>query len=225
MAINIFANAEAEGPKPASDIVGRFRSGRQLQGRPMSLSTWRVTSGDPDVLAFLAATYGAVEGPQEWETKTEERLEVILKADSIPIILSGPHAVRSEMVLWGRKGKVRSCDGLVQQGEGAQGKPCECPHAMEDKIEGAKAGTACEPSISYLFHLAEAPDLGRFRFQTGSWSVARAVSDTEVALASIEGPALGRLYLEQRTRKSDSVAYTVSVLDIEGPAPAEDGVS
>lgn len=227
MAINIFANAEKQTPKGSTDIVGRFRSGRQLQGRPMSLSTWRVTSGDPDVLAAVAARYGAVEGPQEWETKTEERLEVITEADSVDIIISRPEHVRSEMVLWGRKGKVRSCDGLVQNGEGAQGKPCECPHALDDKIEGAKAGTACEPSISYLFTLADLPELGRFRFQTGSWSVARAVADTEAALVDIFEDnedavgALATLHLEQRTRK-DGVSYTVSVLDVTGPAPADD---
>lgn len=219
MAINIFQNAEpAEGAK-SQDIVGRFRSGRQLQNRPVSLSTWRVTTADPDVADAIAQTFGAIEGPQRWETQTDEVFEVITEVSEVAVILDGAKAVRSEMVLWGRKGKIRSCDGLTQTGDNAKGEPCVCPSDLEARIEGAKNGTACEPSVSYLFRLAELPDLGRFRFQTGSWTVARLVTAVEAALADIDGPAIAVLSLETRERKNGQT-YTISVLnDIK---PVED---
>jgi hypothetical protein len=216
MAINIFANAEKPTEPRSTDIVGRFRAGRQLQGRPMSLTTWRITTGDPDVAAAVAERFGAIEGPQEWETKTDERLEVITEATSINVIIANPKHITSEMVLWGRKGKVRQCDGVKQ----ASGDSCVCPSDFGERIKGANDGTACEPSISYLFSLADAPELGRFRFQTGSWTVARQVAEVETALAAIDGPAVGTLTLEQRTRKDSGSTYTIAILNITGPQEA-----
>ena len=46
-----------------SDIVGRVRSGAQIQGRPVALQEWRFTTGDPDVAAAVAEKYGGT--PQE----------------------------------------------------------------------------------------------------------------------------------------------------------------
>jgi hypothetical protein len=218
MPINIFANAEKPSAPSSTDIVGRFRAGRQLQGRPMSLTTWRITTGDPEVAAAVAERFGAVEGPQEWETKTDERLEVITEATSVSVIIANPRHVTSEMVLWGRKGKLRQCDGVKQ----ANGESCVCPSDYGERIKGAQEGTACEPSISYLFSLADAPELGRFRFQTGSWTVARQVAEVEAALADIDGPATGTLTLEQRTRKDAGTTYTIALLKITGPADTEE---
>lgn len=208
MAINIFANAE-KAIKPKSEIVGRFRAGRQLQGRPMSLDTWRVTTGDPEVAQAIADTFGAKEGPQKWDTKSDEVFEVITEVDEVNIIIPSEKCISSEMVLWGRKGKVRSCDGVTM----ADGSPCVCPSDFSERIEAAKNGTACEPSIGYLFKLADLPDIGSFRFQTGSWTVARYVSDYEEQLASIGGPAVATLALESRTRKATGTSYTIAVIN------------
>jgi hypothetical protein len=73
-----------------------------------------------------------------------------------------------------------------------------------------------------LFSLADLPELGRFRFQTGSWTVARQVGLVEQALADIDGPAAATLKLEQRTRKDAGTTYTIAVLDITGPALTEE---
>lgn len=219
MPINIFANAESTEAPPSSDIVGRFRAGRQLQGRPMSLQTWRITTGDPAVASEVAELLGAVEGPQEWDTKTDERLEVITEASSVDVIFDNAKAIRSEMVLWGRKGKLRSCDGITQAAkDGQPSKPCECPSSVSDKMQAAKDGTGCEPSISYLFRLADAPELGRFRFQTGSWTVARLAGEQESKLEDIDGPATATLELQQRTRKDTGTTYTVAILSNIRPA-------
>ena len=93
----------------ASDIVGRVRSGAQIQGRPVALQEWRFTTGDPEVAQAVADKYGG--SPQEWVTTTEESLEVMSTAGSLPVILT---AIQSEFVLWGRGSTpIRSCDGSV----------------------------------------------------------------------------------------------------------------
>jgi hypothetical protein len=219
MPINIFANAEKPSAPTSTDIVGRFRAGRQLQGRPMSLTTWRITTGDPEVAKAVADEFGAIEGPQEWETKTEERLEVITLTNSVDVIFHRPEHVSSEMVLWGRKKKLRSCDGVVQ----ADGSPCACPSDFSERVARAGDGSACEPSVSFLFSLAALPDLGRFRFQTGSWTVARQIGQVEAALVGIGGPAKATLRLERRTRKDAGTTYTVAVVD--GIVPVEEALS
>ena len=208
MAINIFATSEAPASQASSDIVGRFRAGRQLQGRPVSLDSFRVTTSDPAVADAVGEVLGVKEGPQKWDTKTDEVFEVITEADSVDIILRGESAIRSEMVLWGRKGKVRSCDGVTQ----SDGKACECPSEYGERIEAANAGTACEPSISLLFSLADAPDLGRFRFQSGSWTLANMVSGWEEALSDANFHATATLSLEERTRKSSGTSYRIAVV-------------
>lgn len=218
MPINIFANAEAPSRSSNSDIVGRFRAGRQLQGRPMSLDTFRITTSDPDVADQAAELLGAVEGPQEWDTKTDEVFEVITEAESVDIILQGEYAISSEMVLWGRKGKVRQCDGATQ----VNGKPCECPQEYGERIEAAKEGTGCEPSISLLFSLADAPDLGRFRFQSGSWTLANMVAEWEEAFAATGHSATATLTLQERTRKATGTTYRIAVLSNIQPLESEE---
>ena len=104
----------------ASDIVGRVRSGAQIQGRPVALQEWRFTTGDPDVAQAVADKYGG--SPQDWTTTTEESLEVMSTVGSLPVILT---AIQSEFVLWVRNSVSRSCDGSVQKDDACTG--CVCP--------------------------------------------------------------------------------------------------
>src|SRR5690606_39483525 len=54
----------------SGDVVGRFRSGYQVDNRPQSLGAWRVTTGDPEVAARVHELFGG-DSPQEW--RSEER--------------------------------------------------------------------------------------------------------------------------------------------------------
>jgi len=125
MALKIFDVDPGAAPKKGSDdLVGRFRSGALVQGRPMALSDWRFTTGDPDVANVVAAAMGG--SPAEWETPTEENLEVYTTSTSFDILLDGPGAVRTGMVLWGRNAMIRSCDGVTQK----DGSACACPQKV-----------------------------------------------------------------------------------------------
>ncbi|GAA2843961.1 hypothetical protein Acy02nite_68600 [Actinoplanes cyaneus] len=222
MGLRIFETDPDAAPKPrqrfADDLVGRFRSGYQINGRPASLQKWRVTSGDPEVATAISDLLRG-EKPQEWQTQGEDNLEVFTAAEKVKVIIEGPSALRSEMVLWGRAGAIRRCDGVEQTADDAKGRPCECPAGYTDRKEAAKKGTGCQPNVTLFFRLAEDPDMGRFKFTSGSWSLVRDLADVELKLAAIDGPALAWLKLEVVEYDSGGTrrSFTKPVIDVIGP--------
>lgn len=218
MALRLWDNDPDSAPKPrqTEDVVGRFRSGHQINGRPLALSTWRVTTGDPDVADEVHSMLGG-DAPAKWEARGEDDIEVFTAAETVDIIVASPKAVRSEMVLWGRTNKaIRRCDG-VRQGEPNDGASCACPHAFADRKAAAQEGTGCQPSITIWFKLADAPELGVFKFQTGSWSMVKEIGEAEAKLAEIDGPARAKLTLElveYTTKQGRAVSYTKPVLKV-----------
>ena len=219
MGIRIFDNDPDARPKQrfSDDVVGRFRSGTLLNNRPMALDEWRVTSGDPEVARAVQAMLGG-EDPEEWETQSEEKWEVFTEAKSLAIVLDGPASLKTGMALWGRNGLIHSCDGEVT----TDGTPCPMAgKSVKERKEAAKAGFGCEPSIQVYFRLAEDPDLGKFKFFSGSWTMAAVIDQAEDALAALDGPALATLSLEVvefDTKAGRHVRYTKPVLKVRGPA-------
>ena len=211
---SVFDNAPTFG---AADVVGRFRSGAQIQNRPVALSEWRVTTGDPVVAKAVAELFGGE--PKEWETKTEESLEVLTTANSIEVKLEG---LTSEMVLWGRGSTpIRVCNGSTMKGDGD--KPCECPADLKDRKDGAKNGSACQPNVRATFRLVDNEDLGLWRFNSSSWGLAAQVNDLEGELADAGGASLATLSLELvefTTKAGRDVKYTKPVVKIHAPAIA-----
>ena len=202
----------------ASDIVGRVRSGAQIQGRPVALQEWRFTTGDPKVAQAVADKYGGE--PKPWETTTEESLEVMTTAGSLDVVLT---QIQSEFVLWGRNSSspIRACDGSVQKDDKCSG--CVCPSDVREHKEAARAGTACQPSVRATFRLADMPDLGLWRFNSASWQLAGSVNDAEDALAAAGGEAEGVLRLElveYTTKTGRNVSYTKPIIEVGAAVPA-----
>ena len=201
----------------ASDIVGRVRAGAQINGRPGALQEWRFTTGDPEVAQAVADKYGG--NPQEWVTTTEESLEVMTTASSLPVILT---AIQSEFVLWGRGSTpIRSCDGSVQKDN--LKTSCVCPSDVRDHKEQARAGSACQPSVRATFRLADMPDLGLWRFNSASWQLAGEVNAAEESLAAAGGEAEGVLRLElveYTTKTGRNVSYTKPIIEVGAAVPA-----
>ena len=201
----------------ASDIVGRVRSGAQVQGRPVALQEWRFTTGDPDVAAAVAEKYGGT--PGKWDTTTEETLEVMSTAGSLPVVLT---SIQSEFVLWGRGNTpIRSCDGATQKDDACSA--CVCPSDLKEHKEAARAGSACQPSVRVTFRLSDLPDLGLWRFNSASWQLAGAVNAAEEALSAAGGEAEGLLRLElveYTTKTGRNVSYTKPVIEVGAAVPA-----
>jgi hypothetical protein len=206
-----------------SDIVGRFRSGTQVNSRPLALDEWRVTTGDPEVADAIIAHFGSknTDGAQTWATENEDNLEVFTTSTSVDVILDGPSAVQTAMALWGRNGLIHKCDGETITSGDQSGQPCpQAGKTVAERMDAAKAGYGCAPSIQVYFRLAAEADLGRFSFSSGSWIVAGEIDGAAKALAAIDGPTLGTLALEvvdYHTAAGRHVRYTKPVLTITGP--------
>jgi hypothetical protein len=238
LALRIFGNDPSTEQKPrqrfADDIVGRFRSGYQLNGRPAALTDWRVTTGDPEVAAAIFDLLGG-DAPQEWEAKGEDNLEVFSASPSVEIILEGTKAIRQQMILWGRNGKpIQAGDGeTLTYPDDQKGQPDpDAQLTFAERKQKARDGIGAEPQIEIYFRLADNPDLGIFKFQTGSWSMASdlAYADVEGDLAdyasdSETGRVAATLSLEEVSftakngpRAGQVVQYTKPVLKIKGAA-------
>lgn len=181
MSLKIFGEngPNKSGGKFSDDIVGRFRSGHQVAGRggrlqPVALSEWRVTTGDPDVAEKMVALLDAENGVEEWEASGEDNLEVFGSKAAVRIVLERASALRQAMILWGRNGKmIYKSDGeTILYPEDRKGDPDpQAGQSLAERKAAAKEGTGAEPQVEVYFRLADDPDLGIFKFQSGSWSL------------------------------------------------------
>lgn len=234
MALKIFGGEDGAPQKKqsfADDIVGRFRSGYVENNRPNALTTWRVTTGDPAVADKVSDMLGG-DAPQNWDAHGEDNIEVFGKEKSVEIILEGSKALRQAMVLYSRKGIVYVSDGeTITYPDDRKGEAD--PQAGEDlptRKAKAKEGTGSEPKIEVYFRLAADPDMGIFKFQTGSWSFVSDIAFHDIEgkiedAAAANGKVAATLTLEEVSftakngpRAGQLVTYTKPVLFIKGAA-------
>ncbi|MFE3591961.1 hypothetical protein ACFXOY_31160 [Streptomyces niveus] len=199
MALTIFDTDPDAKPKPrqdfSDDTVGRFHSGRQIDGQPESLNEWRITTGDPVVASSVAQLFGGE--PIETDSTSENFIDVFTDKDSILVILDGPKAIYADMKLWNNKKLVHHCDGTVYLSpDERKGQPCYCPELFAERKQAARDYVGPSPSIAITFRLADDPELGEFKFQSGSWTLASVLHEYENDLAAVKGPALAELSLE-----------------------------
>ncbi|MFB7675609.1 hypothetical protein ACFC26_29795 [Kitasatospora purpeofusca] len=221
MALRIFETDPDALPKGnlfADDTVGRFHSGRQDEnGVPVALSKWRITTGDPEVAAAVAQLFGGTPVADD-ESTAENNIEILTDKSKILAILDGPESITSDMKLWNSGNLVHHCDGVeFLSPDDLVGRPCHCPKLMEERKAAAKRKMGPAPSISVLFKLADDPELGAFRFQTGSWKMAEVLHEYDNALTRVGGPALVELSLElveYTTKKGREVSYFKPVVKV-----------
>ncbi|GAA2230417.1 hypothetical protein N1031_07045 [Herbiconiux moechotypicola] len=230
MALRVFGTDPETQPKPrqsfADDVVGRFRSGHTLNRKPVSLNEWRVTTGDPDVAAAIYDLLGG-DQPQTWESGGEDNLEVFTASKSVEIIIEGTKALRQRMVWWSSTGK------LIQSGDGEtldDGTPDpDAALTFQERKKKGQDGLGPVPQIELFFRLKELPDVGIFKFQTGSWSLAydlaaEGIEDRLTDLAANGVKVAATLTLEEVSfvakngaMAGKTVRYTKPVFEIKGP--------
>jgi len=206
------------------DVVGRVRSGKSVNGRPVSLSTWRITTGDPEVANAVANAFGGE--VSEWETTKEDNLEVITETDTLPVVISSPEAISARLVLWGMGGtRIHECDGVAFLDEDRRGQPCGCPELLAERKAAAKAGRGPKPDVQVRFRLSDDPELGEFRFHSASWDFLSYLHLYQEELEAVGGPARCDLVLENVTFVPKSgpmagrqVSYRRPVLRVLGAA-------
>lgn len=200
--------------------IGRFRSGYHRDGVPTALDDWRVTTGDPEVADKIFEIFGG-EAPQPWETTQEDNLEVFTASPEVDIIIANSKALRQRMVLWSRQGKlVIDSDGETYA-DGTPDPDAELTFA-ERKKKG-QDGLGPAPQIEVYFRLAEEPDLGVFKYQTGSWSMLNdlARDGSPAKLEAVGQPALARLRIDHIVfeakngpRAGETISYRKPVLTL-----------
>lgn len=193
------------------DIVGNLRSGLQIDGKPVALQEWRVTTGDPEVAQVISDLYGGK--VENWETKSEQNLQVLTEAASIHVQLL---TIQSNFALWGRANTpIRVCDGMNQRDDSSS--PCVCPSDIKEHKEAARAGTACQPNIRATLRLTDNPDLGIFRYSSGSWQLAKEIGAIEIEVNESDEPreaTLGLELVEWTTKTGQNRAFTKPVIKL-----------
>ncbi|MFE6493387.1 hypothetical protein [Streptomyces sp. NPDC057748] len=206
----------------STDYVGRFRSGRLVGKAPEALNDWRITTGDPVVADKIAQLFGGA--PEEWETDKEDNLEVLTDSASVEIIIESSDAVDASMKLFGMSGLVHHCDGVkFLSPDEDKGEPCGCPAAFQDRKDKARTGRGPKPSVDVTFKLADAPELGLFRFNSGSWELVKVLHNV---IADID-KAGGREYADDDTVtvKGGAVRATLSIENVSYTTKAGRDVS
>lgn len=210
----------SSGQSFADDVVGRFRSGYQIAGRPQALTDWRITTGDPAVAEAIRSEMGGDE-PQEWDCKGEDNLEVFTSSASVDIVIPSPSSIEARMLIWARGQKrIVTCSGDIYETEGA---PYECSEGgYRNRREHEEQGHACEPNLSITFRLAANPDLGLFKFQSGAWSlasvIAKAIGKATDVYEDHDGAAIAASLALEEVEMKDGKKFTKPVLTILGPA-------
>ncbi|MGI5404158.1 hypothetical protein ACQEVG_32850 [Streptomyces sp. CA-135486] len=206
----------------SEDFVGRFRSGRLVGKQPEALNEWRVTSGDPVVADKIAELFGGA--AEEWDTDKEDNLEVLTDAASVEIIIESSDKIDASMKLFGMQGLAHHCDGVEYLSpDEDKGTPCGCPPLLQDRKDKARAGRGPKPSIDVVFKLAQAPELGLFRFNSGSWELVKVLHTVIADVDGYDGPVRAALSIENvsyTTKAGRDVSYNKPVIKVLGAAEA-----
>lgn len=98
---------------------------------------------------------------------------------------------------------------------------------FQERKKKGQDGIGPVPQIEVYFRLADNPDLGIFKFQTGSWSLASDIvrEDTERKLNDIGGKTRATIGLEEVSfvanngpRAGQTISYTKPVLRLRANA-------
>ncbi|MEV7523719.1 hypothetical protein [Streptomyces sp. NPDC091371] len=161
----------------AEGFVGRFSAMARVDGRPVTLSGWRVAVKDQTVARKVAdllggsvftATHGA---------------EVMTERDSLPIMVSA-NDISLCMALRSGNDSWHVCDGsTLLRPEGDRGTPCGCASGLRERRAAARAGRGAVPEVTIAFRLAGAIRLGAFVLLSSSWDLAASIP---LVLATME---------------------------------------
>ncbi|TDC92342.1 hypothetical protein E1161_13285 [Saccharopolyspora aridisoli] len=215
MTLRIWETDPDSKPRPRNryveDVVGYIHGGMMIKTKPVSLSEWRFTTDDPEVAARIAELYGGE--VEEWDTERANNQQVLSETSRIELVIDDPDALRSRMVLWGRKGIIHACDGLYFVDGEDRGQPCGCPPEFSVRKANAEKGTGPQPEITLKARLAADEKLGFFLYRTSSWTLTKELHEIEAAIAEAGGEGsrvrltLSLEHVEFTTKKGQHVDY------------------
>ncbi|MEV0126366.1 hypothetical protein AB0I16_33280 [Streptomyces sp. NPDC050703] len=207
---SIWAGDEENKPKKretySDDTVGRFSSGYQEWDEkskkmlPVALSEWRVSTGERSVADAVAQLFGGAVKEDE-DSQSEHFIDVFTEQPKVSVIIEQGD-IDWDMRLWWNSKLKHHCDGYEflshPSDEKLIGEPCGCPTLFDERKSAAKEGDAPNPNQWVNFRLADDPELGTFKFTTGSWTLFKVIHEAQDDLERIGqgGPVLAELELE-----------------------------
>lgn len=220
-------NAGSESSE-SSDVVGRFRSGYQIDGTPASLTAFRITTGEEKLAKAIAKAFGIdkdkADGPQEWEANGEDYIEVFTTTSSVNIILENAGAYKATLVrragdgefMYATDGEVITAVGEEYEDEYEVGDPDpQLDQDLDTRKAKAKKKLGSSPDIRVRFTIEGHEDWGTFEFRSGGWSLVH--NDPEPKLRRLpEGPIKATLKLT--TVEGKKFTWTKPELLVRGSA-------
>lgn len=202
---SIWAGDEDNKPKErqtySDDTVGRLHSGYMdetgKKPTPVALSEWRFSTGDKTVADAVAQLFGGTPAEND-ESTSENFIDVFTDAAKVPVIIEAD-GIHWDMKQWINGKLVHHCDGFeFVSPEEKAGQPCGCPTLFDERKQAAKDYQGPNPSITVTFRLADDPELGKFKYQTGAWTLMKVLHEAEDGVERIGkgGSVFGNLELE-----------------------------
>lgn len=206
--------------------VGRIRLGTstpktsragKAYNEPVRLERFRLTSKSRQLIEAAAAAYGGEPGTWTPQGTTTEQWEVIIEADSLPVIVP-PEACSQFFEQWNGGTCVVRCTGLREL---LKETPCVCGPDPERR--------ACKPYTRLSLLLAELPGVGVWRLETHGYYAAAELPAVADLLSAAGGNVPARLEMERREAKVPdprkpgqivATAFMVPVLHVEA-TPAQ----
>lgn len=221
MSLRIFETDEsARAPKRVSYDTPDFRlkGGIQVNNRPQALSTWAFSTDENKTAESLSGLFGGEIEVLDVD-KGDDR-QIVSETNSVDVLISGPKALTTQMVLYGLKGPIHRCDGMYSLMDDDKGEPCGCPADFQARKELSRSGKGPSPEIKLRFQLADQPELGMGLYRTGSWTLVRDLPDIEEELeqraAESDEPIRATLRLEYvsfTTKTGRNVEYYRPVVE------------
>ncbi|MEU0937221.1 hypothetical protein [Embleya sp. NPDC005971] len=181
-----------------------------MAGRPLALCTWRLTLHDKQEASAVARIFDGEW--TEWNTSSEDRYEVMTRAQTVGIILDGPHSIKFDMRQWANGGLVHHCDGrYFLSPDSSEGRSCGCPSSPIDRRALTRSGMGPQPNVTIAFRLASAPGVGIFRMRSVSWRFAENAMALKEEIGSNYEGVVWRISLHQ-VKVTTGVTYVKPVL-------------
>jgi len=209
-----------EGIRPKVNEIGRIRLGEKAQnGAPKSLSTFRLTSYDKNVLDAAQAIYGGTVAA--WKDAPDPGMyQLITSVAAIDILI--PRALQNvtqSYELWTGGACQRRCDGRLCVLPEQDVVGCLC---TADGLSGADR--ECDVITRLSVILPRLPGLGVWRLDTGGWHAATTIPATLDLLMALDNRSMVPAVLRAVQRSSKGVEkgkavthrFVVPVLDAPG---------
>jgi len=196
--------------------IGRFRFHRSVGGCIQVLPTWVIANCTNPAAHRIAELLGGQVHPDDDAGNDPATRLVVTHCGTVDVLLEGPPAIQLQMVRRVDTTLLRFCDGRIQTTP-RDTRPCQCPPALPERRQAAKAGHGCEPLVQVVFRLAELPALGRFELVSATWAFAEHATAIKAELRGHRRPIPARLGLDRAlhtTANGTIFAYTRPTITI-----------